>query len=62
MNVSTIGLFVGLALGFAWASRSFTVFLVTALGGLIGLIVGKVLEGELDLTSYLSGRGGRDRR
>jgi len=56
MRPSVIGLAVGIALGFAATFGDFGVFLIVALLGLIGFLVGMVIEGRLDLTPYLGGR------
>ncbi|MGH3834965.1 MAG: hypothetical protein ACRDSF_04580 [Pseudonocardiaceae bacterium] len=60
MNVTTIGLFTGLILGLAGAIGGFSGFLLALVLGAIGLIVGRVLDGELDLNQVFSGKG-RDR-
>lgn len=57
MRPSTIGLAAGLALGFAAAFGGFGAFLLVAVLGLLGGLVGRVAEGEIDLTQYLGGRG-----
>ena len=54
--MTVVGLFVGLLLGIAWAINGFGAFLLTAVLGVIGYLVGKVLAGQLDLTPYLGGR------
>jgi hypothetical protein len=56
-----VGLFTGLLLGLAWVIGGFDAFVGTAVLGLIGFVVGKVVSGQLDLTSYLGG-GGRGPR
>jgi hypothetical protein len=61
MVPSVIGLFVGLVLGLAAAFGGVTALLVVAVFAGIGFAVGKVVEGEIDVSSYLSGRG-RTRR
>ena len=61
MSPSVIGLFTGLLLGLAWVVGGFDAFLGTALLGAVGFIVGKVIAGQLDLTTYLGG-GGRNSR
>ncbi|MFD2471940.1 MULTISPECIES: hypothetical protein [Amycolatopsis] len=58
MNATQTGILAGLILGLA-ATQGFTAFLVTFAVGLIGLVVGRVLDGELDLGD-LFGKG-RDR-
>jgi uncharacterized membrane protein YhiD involved in acid resistance len=50
------GLIVGLALGLAIALGGFTEACVVALFGLVGWIVAKVLDGELDVQQYLDNR------
>lgn len=57
MPPTTVGLFTGLLLGLAWVVGGFEAFIGTAVLGLVGFVVGKVISGELDLTSYLGGAG-----
>lgn len=61
MTRTTVGVAIGLALGLALAFGSFGQMLIVALFTAIGFVVAKVLEGDLDLGSYLSRRreGGR---
>jgi hypothetical protein len=61
MSPSLIGGFVGIALGFAAAFGGFAAFAVVAVLAVAGFVIGKVVDGELDLSPYLSGRG-RGRR
>ena len=49
MQPSVIGLFVGLILGLMLELDGFGAMVVVALIGLIGFVVGKVLQGEIDL-------------
>jgi hypothetical protein len=56
MRPSLIGLLVGIALGFAAAFGGFGAFAIVAFLAAVGLVVGKVVEGDLDLSPYLSGR------
>jgi len=56
MTRSTLGVLVGLALGLAMAFGSFGQMLIVALFALIGFVVAKVLDGDLDLSQYVSGR------
>lgn len=56
MPRSTIGIFVGLLLGLAFVLGSFGDMLIVALFALIGFVVAKVLEGDIDLSQYVSGR------
>ena len=59
MTRTILGILIGLALGFALAFGGFGRMLIVALFVVIGLVVGKVLEGDLDLSPYLSRRSGR---
>jgi hypothetical protein len=56
MTRTTLGVVIGLALGLALAFGSFGQMLIVALFAVIGFIVAKVLEGDLDLGPYLSRR------
>jgi len=55
VNATQTGLLAGLVLGLA-ATSGFTAFLVTLAVGIIGLVAGRVLDGELDL-GELFGKG-----
>ncbi len=60
MTRTALGTVIGLALGLALAFGSFGQMLIVALFAAVGFIVAKVLEGDLDLSPYLSRwRGGR---
>jgi hypothetical protein len=56
MTRTTLGVVIGLALGLALAFGSFGQMLIVALFAVIGFVVAKVLEGDLDLSSYLPRR------
>ncbi|MFI5064603.1 MAG: DUF2273 domain-containing protein [Streptosporangiales bacterium] len=56
MTRTTLGVVTGLVLGLALAFGSFGQMLIVALFAVIGFVVAKVLEGDLDLGSYLSRR------
>lgn len=56
MNRSTVGILVGLALGFAMAFGNFGQMLIVAVFALVGFVVAKILDGDLDLSQYVSGR------
>jgi hypothetical protein len=56
MTRTTVGVAIGLALGLALAFGSFGQMLIVALFAVIGFVVAKVLEGDLDLSSYLPRR------
>ena len=61
MPPTVVGLFTGLLLGLAWVIGGADAFVGTAVLGVIGFVVGKVVAGQLDLTPYLGG-GGRGSR
>ena len=55
MSPSVVGMFAGLLLGLAWVLGGFYAFVGVAALGAIGLFIGKVVAGEIDLTPYLGG-------
>ncbi len=59
MQPTVVGLFVGLLLGLALAFEGLGAMLIVAFCGAVGFIVMKVVEGEIDLTPYLSGQNRR---
>ena len=59
MTRTTLGIIIGLALGLALAFGSFGQMLIVALFAAVGVIVAKILEGDIDLSRYVAGR--RDR-
>lgn len=56
MNATRTGLLAGLILGAAGALGNFGTFLITLVVGIVGLLVGMVLDGTLDVSGVL-GRG-----
>jgi hypothetical protein len=56
MTRISLGIVIGLALGLAVAFGSFGQMLIVALFAIIGYVVAKVLEGDVDLSPYLSRR------
>ncbi|OLT13264.1 hypothetical protein BJF78_22250 [Pseudonocardia sp. CNS-139] len=59
MTATQTGLLTGLILGVAGAFGGFGAFLIVLVLGAVGLVVGRVLDGRLDINAVL-GRG-RDR-
>ncbi|MDQ2845432.1 MAG: DUF2273 domain-containing protein [Actinomycetota bacterium] len=55
-----VGLLAGLALGVTAAFGGFWAFLLVLVLGVIGLVVGRLVDGDVDLSRYLGG-GRRDR-
>ncbi|MFJ9442633.1 hypothetical protein ACIRRH_12270 [Kitasatospora sp. NPDC101235] len=62
MNLAIIGLVVGMALGFAGYFGGFAAFLLVAALGLVGFVIGRLLEGDIDLGDLGDLLRGRDRR
>ncbi|WP_424185260.1 hypothetical protein ACOBQX_25690 [Actinokineospora sp. G85] len=60
MNATQTGLIGGLILGLA-ASQGFLAFIITLAIGFVGLVVGRVLDGELDVSDMFGGGRGRDK-
>ena len=56
MPRTTVGIIIGLALGFAIAFGSFGDMCIVALFAGLGFGVAKIVEGDVDLTAYLSGK------
>lgn len=56
MNATQTGIIAGLILGLA-ATQGFIAFLVTLAIGFVGLVVGRVIDGELDLSDIFAGKG-----
>ena len=54
MKTTHLALLVGLFLGTILAFGSFTDFILVALGGLVGTVVGLYLEGRVDVQSILN--------
>lgn len=59
MTPTIVGLFTGLLLGLSLALGGLGDMLIVAFVGVIGVVVGKVVDGQLDLSPYLGGRGER---
>jgi hypothetical protein len=59
MNATRTGLLAGLILGLAGYTAGFGGFLVTAVVGIIGLLIGMAMDGTLDVGGLLN--RGRDR-
>lgn len=59
MNATQTGLIAGLLLGVATAAGGFGGFLVALVLGALGWIVGRVADGELDISDWVG--KGRDR-
>lgn len=59
MSSTATGLIAGLLLGLAYIAEGLDALFIVGLFGVIGVVVGRVLQGDLDLTEYIGGRGRR---
>ena len=57
MSPTSIGLFAGLVIALITAIGGWGFFLLALLFGAVGLVVGRVVAGQLDLTQYIGGSG-----
>lgn len=48
---STIGLILGLTLGYFWLTRSFSFALVLTVLALVGWLIGKLISGEVNIAA-----------
>ncbi|MER6675637.1 hypothetical protein [Streptomyces sp. NPDC000983] len=63
MNMAVIGMIAGMALGFAGYFGGFGAFLLVAALGAVGFVVGRFLQGDLELGDFFRTRDDRrDRR
>ncbi|MCM6776342.1 hypothetical protein NDR87_20575 [Nocardia sp. CDC159] len=62
MNATTICLVLGLAFGFAAAFGGFGAFAIVLIFGGLGLLVGRWLDGEVDLSGLVRSDRNRSRR
>jgi nitrate/nitrite transporter NarK len=58
MNSTTLGLLTGLALGITGAFGGFGAFLIVLVLATVGLVVGRILDGKLDLSQFTGNRRG----
>ncbi|GLW69331.1 hypothetical protein Kpho02_16300 [Kitasatospora phosalacinea] len=62
MNLALMGLLTGMALGFAGYFGGFGAFLLVAALGAVGFVVGRLIEGDIELGDLGDLLRGRDRR
>lgn len=53
MNSSSLGLITGLVLGLAAALGGFSAFLIVLVLGAVGLLVGRFLDGKIDVSRLI---------
>ncbi|MFJ3227315.1 hypothetical protein ACIPJS_28785 [Streptomyces sp. NPDC086783] len=61
MSVAVIGMIAGMALAFAGYFGGFGAFLLVAALGAVGFVVGKFVEGDLELNDFIRSRDDRRR-
>ncbi|MEU6277264.1 hypothetical protein ABZ871_33425 [Streptomyces populi] len=61
MSLAVIGMIAGMALGFAGYFGGFGAFLLVAALGAVGFVVGRLLEGDLDVSTFFRARDDRRR-
>jgi ABC-type sulfate transport system permease component len=61
MNMAVVGLIAGMALGFAGYFGGFGAFLLVAALGAVGFVVGRFLEGDIELGDFFRARDDRRR-
>ncbi|MFC8372850.1 hypothetical protein ACFUIT_33645 [Streptomyces sp. NPDC057239] len=61
MNTAVVGMIAGMALGFAGYFGGFGAFLLVAALGAVGFVVGRFLEGDLELGDFFRSRDERRR-
>lgn len=56
MSATQLGIVVGMALGFAGAFGGFSAFIIVLFLGIVGFVIGRVLEGEFGIDSIFGRR------
>lgn len=51
ITATKVGIFVGATLAIVWCTMGFWAFLFVAIAMIVGAIVGRILDGKLDLRS-----------
>ncbi|MFE9437442.1 hypothetical protein ACFYO2_00255 [Streptomyces sp. NPDC006602] len=62
MSMAVVGMIAGMALGFAGYFGGFGAFLLVAALGAVGFVVGRFLDGDMDLADFFRTRDRRDGR
>ncbi|MEU3844514.1 hypothetical protein AB0E88_31355 [Streptomyces sp. NPDC028635] len=61
MSMAVAGMIAGLALGFAGYFGGFGAFVLVAALGAVGFVVGRLLEGDVEIGDFFRGRSDRRR-
>ncbi|RDG39356.1 hypothetical protein [Streptomyces corynorhini] len=62
MSMAVVGLLAGMALGFAGYFGGFGAFVLVAALGVVGFVVGRFVDGDLEPGDLFRGRDRDDRR
>ncbi|MDQ0841949.1 MULTISPECIES: hypothetical protein [unclassified Streptomyces] len=62
MSMAVVGLMAGMALGFAGYFGGFGAFLLVAALGAVGFVIGRFIEGDLEVGDFIRGRERGDGR
>ncbi|MFJ2114774.1 MULTISPECIES: hypothetical protein [unclassified Streptomyces] len=62
MSMAVVGLLAGMALGFAGYFGGFGAFVLVAALGVVGFVVGRFVDGDLDVGDLIRSRDRDDRR
>ncbi|MGW1140794.1 hypothetical protein [Streptomyces zhihengii] len=62
MSMAVVGMVAGMALAFAGYFGGFGAFLLVAALGAVGFVVGRLLEGDLEMGDFFRGRDRGPRR
>ncbi|MEU1282095.1 hypothetical protein [Streptomyces sp. NPDC005805] len=62
MSMALVGMLAGMALAFAGYFGGFGAFLLVAALGAVGFVVGRLLDGDLEVGDFLRGRDRDGRR
>lgn len=53
-SASVVGLFAGLLLALGILIDGFSGFVLLALFGTVGLVIGRIIDGDIDVSAYLN--------
>jgi uncharacterized membrane protein len=59
ITTTTVGIFVGATLAIVWFTLGFWAFLLVAIAMIVGAIVGRIIDGKLDMRSLVDAVRGK---
>lgn len=59
ITTTTVGIFVGATLAIVWFTLGFWAFLLVAIAMVVGAIVGRIIDGKLDMRSLVDAVRGK---